>query len=184
MAAAAVVVVALAIRLGDAAAAAGGAHRDADALTTPRRPRSAALVMDTRGAYAQDWPVPPSGGAGPRPGRDQLVRRRRHPVRIPIEGTWEPLEFVDPTGDVSSGEAARDGSTSGSAACPLGIVTSFGLASLDDVPLPMPDPAEPWIAYGVVLDTNGDGAPDVRIGIDNMATGEHRAWRTDLSDRS
>jgi hypothetical protein len=35
------------------------------------------------------------------------------------------------------------------------------------------------------LDTNGDGVPDVRLGIDNMpatVTGEpgHRAWRTDL----
>ena len=38
-----------------------------------------------------------------------------------------------------------------------------------------------WIAYGLVLDMDADGAADVRIGIDNMPTGEHRAWRTDLT---
>lgn len=36
------------------------------------------------------------------------------------------------------------------------------------------------MAFGIMLDTNHDGRPDVRLGIDNMPSGEHRAWRTDF----
>jgi hypothetical protein len=48
------------------------------------------------------------------------------------------------------------------------------------------DPSELWIAYGVVLDLDGDGVPDVRYGMDNLPRssadepGDHREWRTDL----
>ena len=33
---------------------------------------------------------------------------------------------------------------------------------------PVVDPAEQWIAYGVVIDDDRDGVPDWRYGIDNM----------------
>ena len=33
---------------------------------------------------------------------------------------------------------------------------------------PVVDPTEQWIAYGVVIDEDGDGVPDWRYGIDNM----------------
>ncbi len=49
-----------------------------------------------------------------------------------------------------------------------------------DIPSRVADPREEWIAYGLVLDTNADGVPDVRIGMDNMPEPGHRAWRTEL----
>jgi hypothetical protein len=51
-----------------------------------------------------------------------------------------------------------------------------------DVPEPMPDPADQWIAYGIVVDTTGDGRPEFRYGIDNAAPDVDygRMWRTDL----
>ena len=47
-------------------------------------------------------------------------------------------------------------------------------------PLPIPDRSEEWIAYGLVVDVDGDGMADVRFGIDNLSSEEHRVWRTDL----
>ena len=52
-------------------------------------------------------------------------------------------------------------------------------------PPPAVDPAQRWIAYGVVVDDDRDGIPDWRLGMDNLplAVGDgqnHRAWRTDL----
>jgi hypothetical protein len=52
---------------------------------------------------------------------------------------------------------------------------------LAEAPPPdMSDPTRRWVAYGFVLDMNGDGAADIRLGIDNARGGGHRAWRTDL----
>jgi hypothetical protein len=48
------------------------------------------------------------------------------------------------------------------------------------------DPAEQWIAYGVVTDEDRDGVPDWRYGIDNMPADSvekglpKRGWRTNL----
>jgi hypothetical protein len=46
------------------------------------------------------------------------------------------------------------------------------------------DPRQLWIASGVVVDTDGDGVPDWRYGVDNMPLDKrgssHRWWRTDL----
>lgn len=44
----------------------------------------------------------------------------------------------------------------------------------------VPDPAELWIAYGVVVDDDLDGTPDFRIGMDNAPGDLHREWVTDL----
>lgn len=44
----------------------------------------------------------------------------------------------------------------------------------------VPDPSISWIAYGVVVDLDGDGQGDQRIGIDNT-TADHREWITDLA---
>ena len=51
---------------------------------------------------------------------------------------------------------------------------------------PVVDPAEQWIAYGVVVDDDGDGVADRRFGVDNSqytAPGkdpQRRQWITDL----
>ena len=48
------------------------------------------------------------------------------------------------------------------------------------------DPAEQWIAYGIVTDEDGDGVADWRYGIDNMPADAvekglpRRGWRTNL----
>ena len=49
------------------------------------------------------------------------------------------------------------------------------------------DPRQLWIAYGVVVDTDGDGVPDWRDGVDNVPLDKTepfpdstRWWRTDL----
>jgi hypothetical protein len=52
-------------------------------------------------------------------------------------------------------------------------------------PPPNVDPTEQWIAYGLVVDDDGDGVADRRIGVDNipLTAGkprEHRTWITDL----
>lgn len=45
-----------------------------------------------------------------------------------------------------------------------------------------PDPAELWIAFGVVIDADGDGDADYRIGMDNgLGERRHREWVTDLA---
>jgi hypothetical protein len=49
------------------------------------------------------------------------------------------------------------------------------------VPQPRPDPRVEWIAYGLIVDTTGDGRPEFRLGMDNAPGPEHRRqWRTDL----
>ena len=50
---------------------------------------------------------------------------------------------------------------------------------------PNVDPTEQWIAYGLIVDDDGDGVGDRRFGIDNvpMTAGgerEYRTWITDL----
>lgn len=51
------------------------------------------------------------------------------------------------------------------------------------VPQPRSDPREDWIAYGIVVDTTGDGRPDLRYGVDNApGDGELlRMWEADLN---
>ena len=52
-------------------------------------------------------------------------------------------------------------------------------------PPPDADPRQLWIAHGVVVDTDGDGVPDWRYGVDNVPLDKtdsepDRWWRTDL----
>ena len=66
----------------------------------------------------------------------------------------------------------------------FGVIWAVDVQLAANIPLPIPDPRDQWIAYGLVLDTNGDGVPDVRLGMDNMPVTDagHRAWRTDLHE--
>jgi hypothetical protein len=49
---------------------------------------------------------------------------------------------------------------------------------------PLVDPRTEWIAYGIVLDNDLDGRPDVRVGLDNRPGGSIRSWRTHLATGS
>ena len=55
----------------------------------------------------------------------------------------------------------------------------FDLAG--EAPSAFPDPPNGWVAYGMVVDVDGDGRGDLRLGMDNAPDGEHRAWWTDLA---
>ncbi|HEX2470391.1 MAG TPA: hypothetical protein VHK05_07370 [Candidatus Limnocylindrales bacterium] len=142
-------------------------------------PDPATLVWTQEG-LVQDWPAPvrpePPSGATVKPmGLGDDARWD------PSEGRWEPFEHPDPVGDIgSAGPAWIDIREVHAAGGSYGA--DFTLKLAGDIPRPVPDPASDWIAYGVVLDTNGDGIADVRIGMDNLpAAGGHRAWRTDLA---
>ena len=125
----------------------------------------------------QDWPVPvraePDGvpvltkvALGPGSRWDSAERR------------WEPLEFSDAVGDVGGERPWLD---IRKVDLRVGGTTVFGILLGGKIERPLATPADSWIAYGVVIDRDGDGVGDDRVGIDNLPTGEHRAWQTDLA---
>jgi hypothetical protein len=131
----------------------------------PRASGPAGPLTWTQARLVEDWPAPvrpePAGGASVQP---------------------MPFMYIDPTGDTGSdvdpwvdireiriNEAGTD----------------LWIELATNSP-PAVDPSELWIAFGLVVDTDRDGVPDVRYGMDNLPRtvgdelGYHRAWRTDL----
>ena len=99
-----------------------------------------------------------------------------------VETDWgDPL--VDPTGDTGSADNRW---------ADINAVTFCGpnclsIERVSDHPPFAVDPRQLWIAYGVVVDTDGDGVPDWRYGVDNVPLDKTDAfpdptrwWRTDL----
>jgi hypothetical protein len=131
------------------------------ATNAPAPSATAAPILWSAARLKQDWPAPvrqePAGGASVTP---------------------TTVAYFDPSGDT------------GSDATPyVDILEADGGSDALEFRLmskaPVVDPSQTWIAYGVVVDTNGDGVPDWRYGIDNLPGGDHRAWRTDLhTDRT
>ena len=141
------------------------------------RPPVPVLLPWTPDSLVEDWPAPvrpePVGGGPIVP-----MALADDATWDSSRGIWDSFEYRDPVGDVSGDSFAWiDIKEVGLGP---GNVTGIGLQLADDVPHPQANPADRWIAFGVVQDTNGDGAADVRIGIDNLPVSEHRAWRTDL----
>jgi hypothetical protein len=134
------------------------------APSTPARSaspsRSAAPVIWTTASLKEDWPAPVRAEpAGP-------------PTIVPINDRYR-----DPTTDTDS-EAFPWTDIH---------VVGFGHNNAVVVYVPGPpdvDPTEQWIAYGLVVDDDGDGIADRRFGMDNMPGPAkdlpHRAWITDL----
>ena len=143
-----------------ATAASSMAAPSALASTSPS-PTAAPLIW-TKASLTEDWPAPvrtePAGPATI--------------VPISLQG-----DYPDPTGDTESD------------AFPWVDIHLVGFGHNNSVVAYVPgapevDPTEQWIAYGVVVDDDGDGIADRRLGMDNLpgpATElPHRAWITDL----
>jgi hypothetical protein len=127
----------------------------------------------TKASLKEDWPAPvrpePAGGGSVQP---------------------MPLQYLDPVGDNES--------TTFPCVDIQWVLADTSEVQLKLVSKPPPwscpesrecsgvDPAEQWIAYGVVTDEDRDGVPDWRYGVDNMPAGAAekgppiRGWRTNL----
>lgn len=89
--------------------------------------------------------------------------------------------YADPSGDVTgTAYAWLDLTEVGLSTNSAGHLKNVRFA-LAGSPAGPGDPSASWIAYGLVLDTDADAAPDVRLGMDNLPDGTHRAWWTDLA---
>ena len=149
----------------------------------------------SQSSLGQDWPAPvrpePVGGAAD----VEIVKR--------ASGDGQ---YVDVSGDIGVGVpesidirdvriSGYDGNGYNRPSDPGSIDLTMFVDLAAPIRTPIADPRESWIAYGFVVDTNGDGAPDVRFGIDNMPKAmvpgdypgapdhpiyPHRAWCTDL----
>ncbi len=129
------------------------------APSTSPSPAATPLIW-TKASLKEDWPAPvrtePTGPA----------------TIVPISDRYQ-----DPTSDTESG------------AFPWTDIHVIGFGHNNAVVVYVPgapnvDPTEQWIAYGVVVDDDGDGVADRRFGMDNIpgpaAELPHRAWITDL----
>lgn len=130
----------------------------------------------------QDWPLPVRREP---PGPPVLITPDPAPPREPGTGIgpFDAASVTDPSGDrgvmapgwvditrVWVSFTIGDASLSG---------VTFSLAA--HAPVDIPHPRERWVAYGLVVDLNGDGQGDLRLGMDNAPDGEHRAWKTELA---
>ncbi len=162
------------IAVGSIGLAVGAAVRSETPSATPTP--SVEPLWWTPERLSEDWPAP----VRLEPMTDAAVM----PMELgdnaqwdAAQGGWDGFEFADPVGDVDPAVAWIDIREAG--LNPLSP-PAFGIELASVIPRPVADPSTRWIAYGFVLDTDRDGAPDVRIGIDNLPDG-YRAWRTDLA---
>jgi hypothetical protein len=145
---------------------------NASARPSPSGPAGPLVWSEAR--LDEDWPVPvrhePAGGAVVVP--PEMVQR-----------PWgESPIYPDPVGDTGSDDLPwidiRE--------VYLNETGSDLWIELATNPPPAVDPSQLWIAFGLVLDTDRDGVPDVRYGMDNQPgregaeVSDRRAWRTDL----
>jgi hypothetical protein len=116
--------------------------------------RTPAPLIWTPGAVKLDWPGP-----------------LRAETLASAGQVFAVADYVDDVGDNGAPQPWAD----------ITRVTTIRLATLELAGglSRVPDAADSWIAYGVVIDLDGDGNPDQRIGIDN-GTSDHREWITDL----
>jgi hypothetical protein len=133
------------------------------ALPSPDQSAPAGPLTWAQASVKLDWPAPirpePAGGASAAP---------------------MPPTYIDPSGD--------DGSNGRSCADIRDVTADSSHVDFDLMSSPPHEvnPSKAWIAYGVVVDDNGDGIADWRYGIDDLpqipgdAAAYHRAWRTNL----
>lgn len=130
-------------------------------------------ILWTPERLTQDWPAPPR----PEPGEgapDVSLVLGAGAQWDASEQAWEGWEYVDPVGDIGAEAGSwvdiRRVGYSG------GRPEALKMNLAGDVRLPATDPTDRWIAYGFVIDTDADGIPDIRLGMDNLPGGAYRWW--------
>ena len=143
--------------------------------STPRPTPTVPPLIWSPASLHEDWPAPlrsePAGGAVVRPIVDALGDPAFGGNGLYRDPLGDTGSAVHPWVDIRQLE-------NGTSKLFIELATNFP---------PLVDPTKQRIAYGVVVDTDRDGVPDLRYGIDNLpvaATGDrgvgHRNWRTDL----
>jgi hypothetical protein len=147
------------------------------ASPTPVPSATPAPITWTVASLKEDWPAPvraePAGAAIVLPILLMVVDGQVESAGQHADGSWDTGSDVFPWVDIH-----EVGFCQGQTAC-------IRITLVSNHP-PVVDPAEQWIAYGVVVDDDGDGVADRRFGVDNSqvtAPGEdpqRRQWITDL----
>ena len=99
--------------------------------------------------------------------------------------------YTDALGDTTPGDKSEVDIVSVNAflGCQAGLpkLRCIEMALSGQLPDPLPQPADAWYAYGIVLDVDSDGVPDYRYGVDNTPPEvlgadwpSGRIWRADL----
>jgi hypothetical protein len=145
-------------------------------LPTPSPSPSSSPLVWTPERAQLDWPLPVRAEASSPPVSATL---QPDPSASTTDG-W----FTDPAGDIEASApgwlditTVRVNYVTGDQS--LASRVEFSLAS--PAPSAIPDPRDRWVAYGLVVDVNADGRPDLRLGMDNAPGRAHRAWWTDLA---
>jgi len=144
-------------------------------LATASPSPTAVPITWTQASLQEDWPAPV---------RTEPAGR---PLVVPLR---KNADVTDPTGD--TGLVSLPSADITSAVCSqIGVMWNFAAGFPDGV-----DPRQQWFAFGLVVDTDGDGVADWRYGEDNAPVGTprfgdnggempgdpayERWWRTDL----
>lgn len=129
-------------------------------------------------AAEHDWP----GALRPEPGVGSL-----EVARYTNERNGQPggdLIFDDPVADLGVPAADHVDLRVVHVQTDLGDPFGYFAVSLmlqAAYPDDLREPVRHRAAYGLVLETNGDGVPDYRLGIENVPGGRYRLWLTDLA---
>lgn len=117
---------------------------------------------------------------------EPLIAAGEVPLERMGDGWDAPFALRDPVGDVGTGDATPwldltmiEIQALSSAPEGTGMAATFHLAG--PALRPVPGSNELWLGYGYVVDTNGDGRADYRVGMDNAGEFRHREWITDLA---
>jgi hypothetical protein len=149
---------------------------------------TATPITWTQASLRQDWPAPvrtePAGQPIDVP---ILLKPVVHGTNCPGDCSYSSTSgnLVDPTGDTGSNAFPAADITNVGFCGDTGTCVSIRFASdtllLGKISV---DPSQQWVAYGIVVDTDGDGVADWRYGIDNAplvkTESPRRWWRTDL----
>jgi hypothetical protein len=148
---------------------------------------TATPITWTQASLKQDWPAPVRAEPAGKPIDVPIL------LKVVVHGTNCP---GDCSYSSTSGDLADATGDTGSAAFPWTDIkdvtfcgdtgTCLSIRFVSNAPVGV-DPSQQWFAYGVVVDTDGDGVADWRYGIDNEPVGTpgsgsppRRWWRTNL----